>query len=34
MRTRAARDDVLAMLGALFHPRPENAAARRRMLRP
>ena len=32
MRTRAARDDVLAMLGALFDPRPENAAARRRML--
>ncbi len=32
MRTRPARDDVLALLGALFDPRPENAAARRRML--
>jgi len=32
MRTRAARDDVLAMLDAVFNPRKDNAAQRRRML--
>jgi hypothetical protein len=32
MRTRAARDDVLPMLDAVFNPRKENAAQRRRML--
>jgi hypothetical protein len=32
MRTRAARDDVLALLDALFAPKPGNAAARRRLL--
>lgn len=31
MRTRAARDDVLAMLDAVFNPNPGNAAARRRL---
>ena len=33
MRTREARDDVVAMLGAQFQPTPENAPARRRLLR-
>jgi len=32
MRTRAARDDVLALLDAIFDPRPDNALARRRLL--
>jgi hypothetical protein len=32
MRTRAARDDVLALLDGLFNPNSNNAAARRRML--
>jgi hypothetical protein len=32
MRTRAARDDVLALLDAVFNPRPDNTAARRRIL--
>ena len=32
MRTRAARDDVLALLDAVFNPRKDNAAQRRRML--
>ncbi|WP_037260259.1 Leg1-related protein [Kibdelosporangium aridum] len=32
MRTKAARDEVVAMLDALFNPNPGNAAARRRML--
>jgi hypothetical protein len=32
MRTRPARDDVVVLLDALFNPKPENAAARRRML--
>lgn len=32
MRTRAARDDVLPMLDALFNPRKDNAPQRRRML--
>jgi len=32
MRTRAAREDVLALLDAVFNPRPDNAATRRRML--
>ncbi|WP_103355841.1 Leg1-related protein [Amycolatopsis sp. CA-128772] len=32
MRTRAARDEVLILLDALFAPRRDNAAARRRML--
>jgi len=32
MRTRTARDEVLALLDALFDPRRDNAAARRRML--
>ncbi|MDQ3944749.1 MAG: Leg1-related protein [Actinomycetota bacterium] len=32
MRTRAARDEVLAMLDAVFNPNPDNVAARRRML--
>jgi Leg1 len=31
MRTRAARDDVLPLLDAVFNPRKENAADRRRM---
>lgn len=31
MRTRAARDDVLALLDAVFDPRPDNAATRRRV---
>jgi len=33
MRTRPARDDVLEMLAAQFDPKPENAAARRKLLR-
>lgn len=33
MRTRPARDEVLEMLGAQFDPKPENAAARRKLLR-
>lgn len=32
MRTRAARDDVLTLLDAMFDPQPRNAAARRRLL--
>lgn len=32
MRTRTARDEVLALLDALFDPRRDNAPARRRML--
>lgn len=32
MRTRAARDEVLTMLDALFNPNPGNAADRRRMV--
>jgi hypothetical protein len=32
MRTRTARDDVVAMLDAVFNPNPGNAAARRRLL--
>ncbi|HEY3240176.1 MAG TPA: Leg1-related protein, partial [Acidimicrobiia bacterium] len=32
MRTRQARDEVVAMLDAVFNPNPENRAARRRML--
>jgi hypothetical protein len=32
MRTRAARDEVLPMLDAVFNPRKDNAAQRRRML--
>ncbi|WP_410657556.1 Leg1-related protein [Amycolatopsis sp. lyj-112] len=32
MRTRAARDDVLVLLEAVFVPSPDNAAARRRVL--
>jgi hypothetical protein len=32
MRTRAARDDVLALLDAVFDPRPDNRTARRRTL--
>jgi hypothetical protein len=32
MRTRQARDDVLAMLDAVFNPNPGNAAARRRLV--
>ncbi len=31
MRTRPARDDVLAMLDAVFNPNPDNTAARRRL---
>jgi len=33
MRTRAARDEVVPMLDAVFNPSPGNAAARRRLLR-
>lgn len=33
MRTRPARDDVLALLDAMFAPTPANAATRRRLLR-
>jgi hypothetical protein len=33
MRTRQARDDVLAMLDAVFNPNPANVAARRRLIR-
>jgi hypothetical protein len=33
MRTRAARDDVLAMLDATFHPSRKNVAERRKLLR-
>lgn len=33
MRTRAARDEVLTLLDALFNPSRDNAAARGRMLR-
>ncbi|SDW67593.1 protein of unknown function [Amycolatopsis xylanica] len=33
MRTRAARDEVIALLDAVFDPRPDNAAARLRTLR-
>lgn len=33
MRTRSARDDVLDMLAAQFQPTPENAPARRRLMR-
>ena len=33
MRSREARDDVLAMLDALFNPNPGNVAARRRLVR-
>ncbi|HEU5472930.1 MAG TPA: Leg1-related protein [Actinophytocola sp.] len=32
MRTRAARDQVLPLLDAVFNPRPDNAAQRRRLL--
>lgn len=32
MRTRAARDDVLPLLDAVFNPRKENAPDRRRLL--
>jgi hypothetical protein len=32
MRTRQARDDVLAMLDAVFNPNSSNAAARRRLM--
>jgi hypothetical protein len=32
MRTRAARDDVLSLLDAVFNPRKDNADQRRRML--
>jgi hypothetical protein len=32
MRTRAARADVLVLLDAVFNPRPDNAAVRRRVL--
>lgn len=32
MRTRQARDDVLAMLDAVFNPNPANAPARRRLI--
>jgi hypothetical protein len=32
MRSRQARDDVLAMLDAVFNPNPANAAARRRLV--
>ncbi|MBY8851844.1 hypothetical protein K7G98_27565, partial [Saccharothrix sp. MB29] len=32
MRTREARDRVLPLLDAVFDPRPENAAERRRLL--
>jgi hypothetical protein len=32
MRTRAARDEVVTMLDALFNPNPRNKAARRRMV--
>jgi hypothetical protein len=32
MRTRAARDEVLPLLDAVFNPRKDNAADRRRML--
>ena len=32
MRTRAARDEVLPMLDAVFNPRKDNAPQRRRML--
>jgi Leg1 len=32
MRTRQARDDVLAMLDAVFNPNPANGAARRRLV--
>jgi hypothetical protein len=31
MRTRPARDDVLALLDAVFNANPDNAAARRRL---
>ena len=33
MRTRAARDDVLTMLDATFHPSRKNVAERRKLLR-
>jgi hypothetical protein len=33
MRTREARDDVWAMLGATFNPSPQNASERRKLLR-
>lgn len=33
MRSRAARDDVLAMLDATFNPSPKNVQERRRLLR-
>jgi hypothetical protein len=32
MRSRQARDDVLAMLDAVFNPNPANVAARRRLV--
>lgn len=32
MRTRPTRDNVLSLLDAMFDPKPENAAARRRLL--
>jgi len=32
MRTRAAREDMLALLDGVFNPSPDNTAARRRML--
>lgn len=32
MRTRAARDEVLTLLDAVFDPRPDNVVARRRVL--
>src|SRR5262249_55489837 len=33
MRTRPARDDVVAMLDAVFNPSPKNVAERRKLLR-
>jgi hypothetical protein len=33
MRTREARDDVWAMLGATFNPSPQNVSERRKLLR-
>jgi hypothetical protein len=33
MRSRAARNDVLAMLDATFNPSPKNVQERRRLLR-
>ncbi|MDQ4142665.1 MAG: hypothetical protein M3198_02810, partial [Actinomycetota bacterium] len=33
MRSRAARDDVVAMLDAVFNPNPGNIAERKKMLR-